>query len=513
MGPGTANKLWRLRWAALFLGAFALRAAFLLQWLNLPYLGALSADAWAYDRWALEILDGGLLRHTAFYQSPFYPYLLAAFYKLFGHNPAPLLWLQALADAGTCLLVMRLGERAFGGKAGLWAGLLCALYRPFVFSAGVPGKETLAVFSVALFALLALRAGEGGGRRAYFLCGLAGGWAALLRTNILLLLPALLLWAWQRETFRRVLKNAALPLLLGAALPILPATLHNFAASRDFVPVNYNGGFTFFLGNAPEATGTGIYPPGFSSNPLLEETQPAQLAEEALGRRLKPSEISSFWFRKGLSFIAEDPAGWAKLTAAKFFFFWNRYEIPDNYDLQFIAGNFPTVLGWPLVSFALAGCLGAGGLLLARRKEASGLLLFLFAGYLLSVLPFWVTDRYRLPALPLLLPLAGGLAAALAARDRRALRALWALPLLVICLLPPPFDLRLAEGSGWAQLVTVYAETGRGTEALEALGRAAGADPAALNPEVLGAAAIRLEKAGQKKEAAALLAAASLLRR
>ncbi|MDD2806659.1 MAG: glycosyltransferase family 39 protein [Elusimicrobiales bacterium] len=513
MKPETLEKLWRLRWAALFLGAFSLRAAFLLQWFGLPYLGALSADAWAYDRWALEILDGGLLRQTAFYQSPFYPYLLALSYKLFGHSSAPVLWLQALADAGTCLLVMRLGERAFGEKAGLWAGLLCALYRPFVFSAAVPGKETLAVFSVALFALLALRAGEGGAWRAWFLCGLAGGWAALLRTNALLLLPALLLWAWQRAAFRKLLKNAALPLLLGAALPILPATLHNFAASRDFVPVNYNGGFTFFLGNAPEATGTGIYPPGFSSNPLLEETQPAQLAEEALGRRLKPSEISSFWLRKGLAFVVENPGAWLKLTAAKFFFFWNRYEIPDNYDLQFVAANFSTVLGWPLVSFALAGCLGAAGLFLARRKEASGLLVFLFAGYLLSVLPFWVTDRYRLPALPLLLPLAGGLAAALAARDRRALRALWALPLLAVCLLPPPFNLRLAEGAGWLQLVTVYAETGDGRKALAALDKAAAADPASVAPEVILAAAVSLERRGQKAEAAALLAAASRLRR
>ncbi len=507
-----ADKLWRLRYAWLFVLAFALRAAFLLQWLDLPYLSSLSSDAWAYDKWALEIMENGLLRHTAFYQSPFYPYFLAGFYKLFGHQPAGVLWLQAAADAGTCLFVMRAGERVFGPRAGLWGGLLCALYRPFIFSAAVPGKETFAVFSAALFALLALRAGESGRGRDYFYCGLAGGWAALLRTNALLLLPALLLWAWQKNSLKQLLKTAALPLLLGAALPVLPATLHNYAAGGGFVPITYNGGFTFFLGNNPGATGAGIYPSGFSSNPLLEESQPARLAEEALGRPLQPAEISSFWLRKGLSFIAENPAAWLGQTAAKFFLFWNRYEIPDNYDLQFIGANFGTLLRWPLVSFGLAGCFGAAGLFICRRKEASGLLLALFLAYFASLLPFWMTDRYRLPAAVLLLPLAAGLldraGAALAARDLR--RAFFpflpALPLILLCLLPTPFDLRLAEGAGWAQLAGVYAATGAGGETLDAFEKAAAADGAAVTPELVNSAVALLEQRGQRKEAAALLA-------
>lgn len=509
-----ADKLRRLRYAWLFLLAFALRAAFLLQWFDLPYLSSLSSDAWAYDKWAQEILEHGLLRHTAFYQSPFYPYFLAGFYKLFGHQPAGVLWLQALADSCTCLLVMRLGERGFGGRAGLWGGLLCAFYRPFIFAAGIPGKETLAVFSTALFALLALRAGATGRARDYFYCGLAGGWAALLRTNVLLLLPALLLWAWQREPGRRLLRTAALPLLLGAALPLLPATLHNWAASRDLVLVNYNGGYTFYLGNNPWATGTGIYPPGFSSVPPLEESQPALIAERELGRSLKPSEVSRYWLLRGLAFIAENPGAWLKLTAAKFFFFWNRYEIPDNYDLQFISGHFATLLRWPLVSFALAGCLGAAGLFLCRRKESSGLLLFLFAAYFASLLPFWLTDRYRLPALALLLPLAGGVldyaGTALASRDwRRALMpALLASPLLLICLLPSPFSRSLAEGAGWAQLGAVYAEKGDGPNSLRAFEAAASVDPAALSPELLSAAASCLDRRGDAGAAAVLRSAA-----
>lgn len=494
----------------IFALALLLRAAFLLQWFQLPYAAAPQADAWAYHRWALEILGGGPLRHTAFYQSPFYPYLLALSYKLFGPSPAPVLWLQALADAGTCALVLLLGWRAFGRRAGLTAGLLCAFYRPFIFACGIPGKEALAVFSTALAAWLALRAGEGGRRRDWLLCGLACGWAALLRSNALLLAPAALLWAW-RPPAAGFLRRAALPLALGAGLAVLPATLHNALAARDFVLINYNGGFTFFLGNSAGATGTGIYPPGFSSSPLLEEIQPAVLAETAAGRPLKPSEISRYWLRRGLAYAAENPGEWLKLTAAKFFFFWNRYEIPDNYDLQFIAANFRTVLSLPLAGFALAGCLGAAGLFLCRRREASGLLLFLFAAYLLSVLPFWVTDRYRLPAVVFLLPAAGGFVSAALARDRRAARAaLLAAPLALLCLLPAPFSRETAEGAGWAQLMAVRAEAGDAPGALAALARAEEARAGSVSPEAALAAALALERRGLKAQAADLLSAAGL---
>lgn len=503
MKKDIAGRLWRCRAPLLVLLAFALRAAFLLQWFELPYLSLLSSDAWSYDNWALEILEDGPVRHTAFYQSPLYPYLLAAFYKVFGHQPTAVLWLQALADSFTCLLIMRIGARCFGEKEGFIAGLLAALYRPFIFSAAIPGKETLAVLGAAAFTLLALRAGESGRKRDYFYCGLAGGAAALLRSNFLLLPPALLLWASFRLKGRRLIRTAVLPLLLGTVLPLAPATLHNLAASGDPVLINYNGGFTFYLGNNPEATGAGIYPEGFSSFPPLEESQPAVIAAAAEGRALKPSEVSAFWLKKGLGFIADNPGRWLGLTAAKFFFFWNRYEIPDNYDLQFITDKFDTVLSWPLISFALAGCLGAAGLFLCRMKEPSGLLLSLLAAYLLSLLPFWITDRYRLPALVMLLPLAGASLrqayAAAALRDRRALHHfICALPLIVLCLLPPPFKRDFSDAVGWRHLMMVRASAGDREGALEALRSSAAADPAALSSDSAGAAAYYLDKSGDK---------------
>lgn len=513
------DRAFLLRAALVFLAAFAVRAVFISQWVRLPYLGALCADAWAYDKWALEILNGQFIRHTAFYQSPLYPYFLAGFYKLFGHQPAGVLWLQGLVDSLTCVIVMRIAWRCFSARAGLIAGLLCAFYRPFIFSAGLIGKETFAVFGVALFTLLALRAGEGGRGRGYFLCGLAAGGCALLRTNALLLLPAALLWFWLRRDIaggaRRFFAAAALPLLLGCAAALLPAALHNFAASRDLVLTNYNGGYTFFLGNNPAATGAGIYPAGLTPDPLLEESQPARIAEAAAGRPLKPSEISAYWFRRGLAFIAGDPVGWLVLTAAKFTFFWNWYEIPDNYDIQFVSGHFNTLLKFPLAAFGLIGCFGAAGLFFCRARERSGLPLFLFLAYLASVLPFWLTDRYRLPALVFLLPLAAAAADKLAeAAVSRGWGRIWkpflaAAPLMLLCLGRPDFDLKFAEAAGWGQLVAVHSERGEHAKALEAFRNAAALNPESLGPEIISKAAFSLAGLGRTDEALELYAAGS----
>ncbi|OGS50551.1 MAG: hypothetical protein A3J79_06390 [Elusimicrobia bacterium RIFOXYB2_FULL_62_6] len=504
---------WR-RAAAVFFAALALRAVFVAQWAHLPYIDSLAVDAWACDRWALDILNGHLIRDTAFYQSPFYPYFLAGFYKLFGHNPQGVLWVQAAVDSFTCVLIMRAGELCFGARAGLAAGLLAALYRPFIFNAALLTKETFVLFALALFLIALLRAGEKGSFRRLFLCGLAAGWCLLLRPNAVLLAPAALLWLWLRARGQRspagrrgFLKVAVAPLALGLLLPVLPATLHNYAASRDLVLVNYTGGFTLFIGNNPEATPFGTYPLGISTDPLREEKESTAIAEKTAGRTLKPSEVSSFWTRQAIRFAAGHPFRWLGLMLQKFWFFWNSYEFSDNYDLQFIQEKFNTVLKLPLASFALAGCLAAVGLFLCRLREPAGLLPLLFWTYFFSILPFWICDRYRLPALIFLLPLAGGALDRLAAAARglqfQALLkpCLLASPLVLLCMAPLPLDMKFSEASAWGQLTTIHSDAGRHPQALAAFREAARLAPQSLNAPVIAAAAFSLQSLGKFDDA------------
>ncbi len=499
--------------------AFALRTAFLLQWLRLPYIDSLCADAWANDQWALDILNGGLIRHRAFFQSPFYAYFLAAFYKIFGHEPRAVFWVQAGIDSCSCVILMHAARRCFDERAGALTGLAAAFYRPFIFSAALLTKETFVVFGASLFLLLSLRAAEKGRIRDYFICGLAAGCTVLLRSNMALLIPAALLWFRLRtpkpDGPGGLKAGAALSLLAGAALAVLPVTLHNFAASRDLVLVNSTGGFTFFLGNNPEATGLATYPAGVNSDPLLEESQSARLAEISSGRALKPSGASSFWFRKGLRFIADQPLRWLGLMGLKFWLFWNRYEIPDNYDIQFIARNFNTILNLPLVSFALVGSLGAAGLFLCRIREASGLPLLLFLAYLSSILPFLISDRYRLPGVVFLLPLAAAaaerLAAALRKMEWRAVVKLLlpASPLIFLCLSRAPINMRSDEAAAWGQLAAVYAGRGDFQPALQAFQKAVALAPESVNEAAIDSAAFSLRKLNRPEEALVMYEAGS----
>jgi len=502
------------RAVAVFLLAFAVRAAFLAQWAHLPYIDSFCTDAWAYNRWALDILHGRLIRHTAFYQSPFYPYFLAAFYKLAGYHPQAVLWVQAFADSCACVVLMRVAQRCFGARAALPAGLLCAFYRPLIFNTGLLTKETFVVLALSLFVLSVLRCDARAKARDYFLCGALAGWCALLRANVLLLVPAALLWLWLRRQQHPPEKRArggkwraAIALAAGLAIAILPAAAHNFIASRDVVLINYTGGFTFFTGNNPEATGTVTYPSGIDSDPLLEERQSTLFAQKAEGRTLKPSEVSSFWFRKGTAFIINNPYKWLGLTCLKFWYFWNWYEIPDNYNLPFITKHFDTVLNWPLASFALIGSLGAVGLFFCRLNGVSGLLPVLLAAYLASILPFWISGRYRLPGVVFLLPLAAGALMRLADAAKRLepgailKPCLAAVPLILLCLSRPPVNVKFSEAAGWGQLTGIYCDRGEYRKAVEAFLRASALEPESLSPSDISKAAVSLHRLGQSEKA------------
>jgi len=195
--------------------------------------------------------------------------------------------------------------------------------------------------------------------------------------------------------------------LVGILVPIAPATLHNYIASKDFVLINYTAGFSFFVGNNPQATGVADLPLGISSSPQLEERQAADYAARESGRPLKPSEISTFWLRKGLAFALHDPQAWLKLTVRKAGMFLNRRDSPDDYSLSFVRDNFPSLLKLRLLDFTLVAILGFFGLCLFWDAQ-SGSVFLLMGGiiYSASVIFTFISDRYRMPAAVFMLPFA-----------------------------------------------------------------------------------------------------------
>ncbi len=85
-------------------------------------------------------------------------------------------------------------------------------------------------------------------------------------------------------------------------LPILPVTLAN-TLSGDFVLIASQGGVNFYIGNNPESDALRAVVPGTRTDWWGGYNDAIFMAEEALGRKLKPSEVSRYWYGRGLEFL------------------------------------------------------------------------------------------------------------------------------------------------------------------------------------------------------------------
>ncbi|MDZ4662535.1 MAG: glycosyltransferase family 39 protein [Pseudomonadota bacterium] len=121
------------------------------DWFESPYMQIPLIDALDHHQQALKISEGQLLSPGAFYGSPFYPYLLAGTYLFTNGSPHLMILIQILLGVGTCIILARSTESYFGKQAGLCAGLIAALYAPFIFFTPTLMKETVAIFCIALF--------------------------------------------------------------------------------------------------------------------------------------------------------------------------------------------------------------------------------------------------------------------------------------------------------------------------------------------------------------------------
>ncbi len=452
---------------SVFLLALAVRTVFLVQWMKTPFFLSPQTDAKIHQLWALEILQNGIWRDTAFYQSPFYPYLMALLYKIFGVHPLLMPLVQILVDSATCVMIYAIAKKMFGPGEGLAAGIIAALYSPFVFFSTPLLKEVWLLFFLAVLVRVVLETNQAGKPWPFGICGLALGLCALSRGQMLLFAPALCVY-WLLAQKIRVIKPYLL-FALGFLAVLLPVTLHNYIVSKDFVLINYTSGFSFFIGNNPQAEVWTRHPLGISSSPLTEERQVREMAEELSGRKLKPSEVSAFWHRQSAKYIFTQPLDWLKLTLRKFIFFWNRVDIPDNYCLAFFTSHFQTILDLPLFTYGVVAALGVTGMVLCwGLRTRINFIIGLGVLYMISVVPCVVSTRYRLP-MAFFLILFSGAAIFRVWEKARWRRLLIAVPFWLFLLLPPPFDPALLDIRGKAQLVMIYYDGGQFEKSIRTL--------------------------------------------
>jgi tetratricopeptide (TPR) repeat protein len=469
-------------------------------------------DSQEYDRWARAIV-AGQAPAEAFFQPPLYAYLIATIYALGGAAPGAVYVFQIVLALLGCWAIYRAGSLVAGEPVGFAAATLFAVYPQFIVHDVLLLKESLAVTTVAflLWALAAARAEAT--PRSWAIAGLLCGTLSLLRENALLMLPLLAGLAWWPAAPRPRRALRILALFGAAALPLLPVAWRNASAGGGFVPTSFQGGVNFYIGNHAGADGT--YQPLVPGKqiPALERSESVRLAEQATGRQLRASEVSSYWLGRALTWARQEPLAFARLQLHKLRLFWSWYEWPDAVDSYYLRAASP-VLRFPWPDFGGVTLLALAGLWMERRRLSRlAVPLVWIVGSMLATTAFFLFSRYRLPTVPGLMILAGfplaGFYAAM--RERRRDRAVALGAILAAALVLPRLP---GYGPRWDlvhfNLGRVHQETGDAVAAAREYELALAANPddflSCLNLGTLAARQRRYEEARGWFERAARLA-------
>lgn len=396
----------------IFILAFLVRFIYIQGIKKAPLFYYPTMDPLFYLNWAKEILAGNIFAKVPYYKAPLYVFFLASVLKVSHLSLYVVRIIQILMGSSGCVLIYLLGRKMFSSRIGLGAGILGSLYFPLVYFEGELLITSLIVFLDLVLLLLLLRTQKTPSFWKFLICGAVLGLSAIARPNILLFGVAVPFWIWL--TFKdkipvRKISIFVFSFALGVILLVLPVTSINYCVGEDLVLISWHGGINFYLGNNSEASGYKAIAPEIRQTWWGGFFDSIEQAETAMGRSLKRSEVSSYWFRKGLEFIFQNPFSYVKLMFKKIFLLFGGDEISNNQSIYFFGHLSPLakILLWRrLISFPSGVILPLSliGLILSYQhwKRFSIVLVFIFS-YILSVVLFFVCSRFRQPVMPFLL--------------------------------------------------------------------------------------------------------------
>ena len=374
----------------LFGVALLLRLIHVLAMRASPYFENPVIDAGTYDEVARAIASGRGHPDLIFWQPPGYPYFLGWIYALLGPGYLGPRIVQAFLGAATAVLTAWIGARAFGRRVGLAAGYGAALYGMLIYYDGELLTPTLTILLQLGAIALAIVAKERKGAPSWWGgSGFAAGLASIVTAPSLVIAGVLAVFARRR----------AWVVLVGTALAIAPVTLRNLARGGELIPISWNGGINLYIGNNAEYDRTVAVRPDLQWKEMVLE--PRRAGVHGAG-------AASAWFvAKVARYAASDPGGFLRLQGKKLYLLLAGNEIPRNQAIYPARAWSPVlrVLLWkiPFLAFpwGILMPLGILGLVVGFRRAP--LLGWIVVAYGIAVLAFFITARYRMPLVPLLL--------------------------------------------------------------------------------------------------------------
>jgi tetratricopeptide (TPR) repeat protein len=385
-------------------------------------------DAAYHDAWARRIVCGDWLGHGPddVFKPPLYPYLLAAIYAVVGRHLHLVQWAQFVLGSVSCVFVAVLAARLLRRTAGILAGLISALYAPFVFFELQLLTPAISIFLNLAAMLLLVPPPDRTGRCGFVRCMCAGvviGLSAGVRPDVVL--PAMavvfyLMGRLSRTSWRLPVVNGAW-ILAGFLVAVLPISSRNYWIARAVIPISSNAGVNFYVGNVAATNGTSAVPVGLRWERLV-----AQVPQEVLER---PADASRWWRATAWRQMRADLGATSARLGRKLAAFWNGREFRNNISFHFMQ-EFCWPMRWSFGQYGLILPLAMCGLVaLGRerwsRRDTLPICGTWVAGYLIIGLAFFVTARFRLPAVPfLIVPAAWTVTRVVRAIGRRQLNVL-----------------------------------------------------------------------------------------
>ncbi|MFH1313169.1 MAG: hypothetical protein ABIJ00_08050 [Candidatus Eisenbacteria bacterium] len=440
--------------------AFALSVIYMLQIRDQAFVRYLVANPLVYDSQAKQIL-AGTPPAQPFFLSPLYPAFLAAIYYLSGASRFAVMICQSMLLAINVLLMGMIAGKLFSRSVALVASLLMTFYWSFYHFAGEILPTTLCMSFLLAGTLLFIRRDETRmavigkafllgamglfyvhavpftmnavsvlrGRElpapagAYyativaFLVFVIGVAVARRRGNLIasgaVLGVSTLIWGGTilmigLMTLRLLLDRSrayakAAVFILGALIPIAASLSHNYLVSGEIIPVTSSFGVNLFIGNNAATDGMDPFRFGEGDHVRIEADR------LALGGAAR----SAFFRDRALRFISESPDRWLKLAGRKLLISIGRYEVDNNADISGRRSAWHHLF-LPVIHFGIIFPLAMVGVIYAARGNRDLWVLTLgYASMLLVSIIFFACERFRLPAIAFLIPLAASGAAGL----------------------------------------------------------------------------------------------------
>ena len=289
-----------------FAVALALRLLHVLQMRETALFTVLMGDSRGYDVWARRLAAGDWIGTEVFYQAPLYPYFLGVVYRIAGPDPLVARLVQAVLGAASCAALASGGTWLFSRRVGLVAGLVLACSPAAIFFDALIQKSALDLFftciAVALIGLIVRNArssaawlalgADGCGtepdaRKRAVASGRASGMGGT-STRMAAGRPL------SRRHGDRVSSSRGSQCRRGRRL------LSDHVATRvELLHRQQPRGrrYLYVAQTRPRRT-------------EFERQDATELAEQAMGRKLTPREVSSYWLDESFKFITNDTGRW-----------------------------------------------------------------------------------------------------------------------------------------------------------------------------------------------------------